>query len=53
MPAISNISQSVIFFRTIRAEVGDKTDIRLGTHGQFSTVGAIRLGQALEPYSLL
>ena len=33
--------------------MGDKADLLFGTHGQFNTAGAIRLGQALEPYSPL
>lgn len=53
MPAMSDISQSVAFCKAIREAVGDKADLLFGTHGQFSTAGAIRLGQALEPYSPL
>ena len=53
MPAMSDITQSVAFCKAIRAAVGDKADLLFGTHGQFSTAGAIRLGQALEPYSPL
>jgi L-alanine-DL-glutamate epimerase-like enolase superfamily enzyme len=53
MPAMSDISQSVAFCAAIRDAVGDKADLLFGTHGQFSTAGAIRLGQALEPYSPL
>ncbi|MEM6311306.1 MAG: mandelate racemase/muconate lactonizing enzyme family protein [Pseudomonadota bacterium] len=53
MPAMSDISQSVAFCKAIRAAVGDKADLLFGTHGQFTTAGAIRLGQALEPYSPL
>jgi L-alanine-DL-glutamate epimerase-like enolase superfamily enzyme len=53
MPAMSDIAQSVAFCRAIRAAVGDRADLLFGTHGQFSTAGAIRLGQALEPYSPL
>ena len=53
MPAMSDISQSVAFCRAIREAVGDKADLLFGTHGQFSVGGAIRLGQALEPYSPL
>ncbi len=53
MPAMSDIAQSVAFCKAIRAAVGDKADLLFGTHGQFSTAGAIRLGQALEPYSPL
>lgn len=53
MPAMSDITQSVAFCRAIRAAVGDRADLLFGTHGQFTTAGAIRLGQALEPYSPL
>jgi L-alanine-DL-glutamate epimerase-like enolase superfamily enzyme len=53
MPAMSDITQSVAFCRAIREAVGDKADLLFGTHGQFTTAGAIRLGQALEPYSPL
>jgi L-alanine-DL-glutamate epimerase-like enolase superfamily enzyme len=52
-PAMSDISQSVAFCKAIREAVGDKADLLFGTHGQFTTSGAIRLGQALEPYSPL
>ena len=53
MPAMSDISTSVAFCKAIREAVGDRADLLFGTHGQFSTGGAIRLGQALEPYSPL
>jgi L-alanine-DL-glutamate epimerase-like enolase superfamily enzyme len=53
MPAMSGISMSVAFCRAIREAVGDRADLLFGTHGQFTTAGAIRLGQALEPYSPL
>ncbi|MBO9444232.1 mandelate racemase/muconate lactonizing enzyme family protein [Ruegeria sp. R14_0] len=53
MPAMSDISMSVAFCKAIREAVGDKADLLFGTHGQFNTAGAIRLGQALEPYSPL
>ena len=53
MPALSDISVSVAFCKAIREAVGDKADLLFGTHGQFTTAGAIRLGQALEPYSPL
>ncbi|GLT09487.1 mandelate racemase/muconate lactonizing enzyme family protein [Sulfitobacter porphyrae] len=53
MPAMSDISQSVAFCAAIRAAVGDKADLLFGTHGQFTTAGAIRLGQAIAPYSPL
>ena len=53
MPAMSDISRSVEFCKTIRNAVGDRADLLFGTHGQFTTAGAIRLGTALEPYSPL
>ena len=51
MPAMSDIKLSVDFCRAIREAVGNKSDILFGTHGQFTTAGAIRLGKAIEPYS--
>lgn len=52
-PAMSDISRSVAFCKAIREAVGDKADLLFGTHGQFTTSGAIRLGKALEPYAPL
>ena len=49
-PAMSDISTSVEFCKAIRSAVGDKADLLFGTHGQFSTAGAIRLGKTLEPF---
>ena len=49
-PALSDISRSVAFAAAIREAVGDRADILIGTHGQFTPAGAIRLGQALEPF---
>jgi len=53
MPGMRDISKSVAFCKAIREAVGDRADLLFGTHGQFTTAGAIRLGQALEPYSPL
>ncbi|SMY08431.1 mandelate racemase/muconate lactonizing enzyme family protein [Flavimaricola marinus] len=53
MPAMSDISRSVAFCAAIREAVGDKADLLFGTHGQFSTGGAIRMGAAIAPYSPL
>tara|TARA_R110002033_G_scaffold9804_1_gene32088 strand:- start:2616 stop:3848 length:1233 start_codon:yes stop_codon:yes gene_type:complete len=50
MPAMSDISQSVAFCKAIREAVGDRADLLFGTHGQFTTAGAIRLGRAIAPY---
>jgi len=52
-PALSDISTSVAFCKAIREAVGDRADLLFGTHGQFTTTGAIRLGKAIEPYQPL
>ena len=49
-PALTDIALSVEMCKAIRAAVGNKADLLFGTHGQFTTSGAIRLGQAIEPY---
>ena len=53
MPAMSDIALSVQFCKVLRKTITDKADLLFGTHGQFTTSGAIRLGQAIEPYSPL
>ncbi|MDG1339660.1 MAG: mandelate racemase/muconate lactonizing enzyme family protein [Paracoccaceae bacterium] len=53
MPAMTDIDLSVRMCAAIRDAVGTRADLLFGTHGQFTTAGAIRLGQALEPYSPL
>ncbi|NNK68307.1 MAG: mandelate racemase/muconate lactonizing enzyme family protein [Rhodobacteraceae bacterium] len=52
-PAMSDITQSVAFCAAIREAVGDRADLLFGTHGQFTTSGAIRLGQAIARYGPL
>ncbi len=52
-PAMSDISRSVEFCAKIREAVGDRADLLFGTHGQFTTAGAIRLGREIEPYNPL
>lgn len=53
MPSMHDISTSITFCKAIRDAVGNRADLLFGTHGQFSTAGAIRMGQALKPYSPL
>ena len=36
--------------RTVREAVGDRCDILIGTHGQFTTEGAIRFAKRIEEY---
>jgi len=53
MPAMRDIATSVAICRAVREAVGDRADLLFGTHGQFTTAGAIRLGQAIEPFAPL
>ncbi|MDE9449664.1 mandelate racemase/muconate lactonizing enzyme family protein [Aliiroseovarius sp. Z3] len=53
MPSIRDITRSVEFCAAIREAVGDRADLLFGTHGQFTTGGAIRMAQAIAPYSPL
>ncbi|MBI1774115.1 MAG: mandelate racemase/muconate lactonizing enzyme family protein [Proteobacteria bacterium] len=52
-PSLDKLELSEAFCRTIRAAVGTKCDLLFGTHGQFTTSGAIRLARRLEAYDLL
>ena len=52
-PAMSDITRSIAFCKAIREAVGDRVDLLFGTHGQFTTPGAIRMGRELEPYNPL
>lgn len=52
-PALADIDLSVRMCAALREAVGTRADLLFGTHGQFTPSGAIRLGQALEPYSPL
>jgi L-alanine-DL-glutamate epimerase-like enolase superfamily enzyme len=53
MPALMDIELSVEFCRAIRGAIGNRADLLFGTHGQFSTAGAIRLGRAIAPFDPL
>ena len=52
-PSLEAMERSETFVRKIREAVGTKADLLFGTHGQFTTSGAIRLARKLEPYDLL
>ena len=52
-PSLGDIERSVTMCRRIRETVGNRADILFGTHGQFTTAGAIRLARRLEPYDPL
>ncbi len=48
-PSMQDITRSTAFCTKIREAVGDRADLLFGTHGQFSTGGAIRMAQAIAP----
>jgi galactonate dehydratase len=50
MPTLEELDRSERFVKRIREAVGTRADMLFGTHGQFSTAGAIRLAKRLEPY---
>ena len=52
-PLLEDIARSVEFVKCIREAVGTKADLLFGTHGQFTTSGAIRLARQLEPFDPL
>ncbi|WP_350335785.1 mandelate racemase/muconate lactonizing enzyme family protein [Coralliovum pocilloporae] len=52
-PSLEDIARSVEFVRKLREAVGTRADLLFGTHGQFTTSGAIRLARQLEPYDPL
>ncbi len=52
-PAMYDLDRSEACCREIRHAVGNKADLLFGTHGQFTTSGAIRLAQRIEPYEPL
>ncbi|MGI9483196.1 MAG: mandelate racemase/muconate lactonizing enzyme family protein [Hyphomicrobiales bacterium] len=53
MPTLEELDRSEQFVKRIREAVGKKADMLFGTHGQFTTAGAIRLAKRLEPYDPL
>ncbi len=52
-PLVAELDRSEAFCREIRAAVGDRADLLFGTHGQFTTSGAIRLARRIEGYDPL
>ncbi len=52
-PSLERMELSAAFCRRIREAVGTKADLLFGTHGQFTTSGAIRLARKLEAYDPL
>jgi galactonate dehydratase len=52
-PSLESLALCVKFVKLIREAVGTKADMLFGTHGQFTTSGALRLARQLEPYDPL
>jgi len=52
-PTQEALERTVRLTRLVREAVGHKADLLMGTHGQFTTSGAIRLAKQLEPYDPL
>jgi galactonate dehydratase len=52
-PSLDDLERSELYIRRVREAVGHTCDLLFGTHGQFTTSGAIRLAKRLEPYAPL
>jgi galactonate dehydratase len=52
-PRLIDIELSAAMLKAIRAAVGTRADILFGTHGQFTSSGALRMAAAIEPYDPL
>jgi galactonate dehydratase len=52
-PSLESMELCVKFCKLIREAVGTKADMLFGTHGQFTTAGAIRFAKKIEPYDPL
>ena len=52
-PSQEDIERSVAITAAVREAVGQRADVLIGTHGQFTAAGAIRMAQRLEPFDPL
>ncbi len=52
-PGLEELDRSERMVRAVREAVGTRADILVGTHGQFTTAGAIRYARRLEAYDPL
>ena len=52
-PTMVDIARSVEICAALREAVGSRADLLFGTHGQFTTGGALRMAQAIAPYQPL
>ena len=52
-PSLERLDLSERFCKRIREAVGSRCDLLFGTHGQFTTSGAVRMAKRLETYEPL
>ena len=52
-PSLYDVEISVNFCRTLREALGPRADLLFGTHGQFTTSGAVRIAEAIAPFDPL
>jgi len=52
-PTLADLDRTEAFLRRLREAVGDRADLIVGTHGQFTAAGAIRLARRIAPYDPL
>ncbi|RDI74606.1 L-alanine-DL-glutamate epimerase/enolase-related protein [Gaiella occulta] len=52
-PSLEALERTERYVRQVRDAVGDRCDLLVGTHGQLTSSGAIRLAKRLEPYDPL
>lgn len=52
-PRLVDIERTVAFVREIREAVGTAADLLVGTHGQFTAGGALRIAREIAPYDPL
>lgn len=52
-PTLPKLARAEKAIRLIREAVGDKCDIIIGTHGQYTAAGAIRFAKRMEKYDPL
>src|SRR5450432_453371 len=52
-PSLERLELCEAFMKTLRQAVGTKCDLLFGTHGQFTSSGALRLARRIEAYEPL
>jgi L-alanine-DL-glutamate epimerase-like enolase superfamily enzyme len=52
-PTLEELDRSEAMIKAIRAAVGPRADLLVGTHGQFTAAGAVRFARRIEPYDPL